>query len=301
MKNFSVPFIIDSPNAKDYVLAKCYEKKGEAYRLSIPSGKRLEKPITIRFRSDEKRLDISLELILEKNASATIIEEWSKEVHSPIIRFESRISCHTNAALKLIILNQLTATAELSEERTSVVSENAKCLIYGYFFGGKRIASRLLQTSAGSGAELSSDIVAKSSSDQHLSFYCEHRYSNRQGSGEIGMKGIAQKNAELNFDGLISITKAGGGSSGYLKQEILNLSPQTTVRAVPGLTIETNDVKAGHSASVRNLNDEDLYYFGARGIEKETAKKLLITGFLGKELKKIEDCAATYETIRKLI
>jgi len=115
------------------------------------------------------------------------------------------------------------------------------------------------------------------------------------------MKGIAQDKAILSFDGLVQINKTAGNSTGYLKQETLNLSPNTTVRAVPALKIDTNDVKAGHSATVRNLNDEDLYYFGARGIRKEMAKKLLITGFLGKELKKIRKHKTAYESIKKLI
>ena len=123
----------------------------------------------------------------------------------------------------------------------------------------------------------------------------------RDGSGEIGMKGIAQDKALLNFDGIVNIARTGGGSAGYLQQEALNLSPDTVVKATPGLKIDTNDVKAGHGASVRNLNDEDLYYFAARGIGNAEAKRLLITGFLGKELNKIKAWQPAYDTIRKLI
>ena len=81
----------------------------------------------------------------------------------------------------------------------------------------------------------------------------------------------------------------------------MNLSQDTVVKSVTGLNIDTNDVKAGHGASIRNLNDEDLYYFGARGIDKDEAKRLLITGFLGAEIQKIQHLTSAYETIKKLI
>lgn len=137
----------------------------------------------------------------------------------------------------------------------------------------------------GAGAIVKMLIEASAKQDLRLNarLICDQAHS----KGELVMKGVARDHATLHFDGLALIGKKGTGSSAHLKQEILNLSPHTSVRAKPGLKIETNDVKAGHSASVHNLNDEDLYYFAARGIESEMAKKLLIDGFFQSELKEL--------------
>ncbi|MBU0706198.1 SufD family Fe-S cluster assembly protein [Patescibacteria group bacterium] len=301
MTDFSLPFIIEHPNKRDFVLAKCYEEKQECYKLTIPAGKQLEKAIYIKFKPTTNDLNLNLIIELGKGSSATIIEDWCAEVKSPTIRFGQQIKCHANSNLKYVVLNCSSQETKMTEKRSSDVASDAKCHVYTYHFGSKKLDSRLTQTAYGKGAEINTDIIAKSSADQDLSFNCEHDYAEKMGSGEIGMKGIAQGKAILSFDGLVNIRKTGSGSTGYLKQETLNLSPDTTVMAMPGLKIDTNDVKAGHSAAVRNLSDEDLYYFGARGIEKEMAKKLLITGFLGKELKKIEAHKTAYESIKKLI
>lgn len=301
MTEFRLPFSIEHSNPKDFILAKCYETKQECYKLTIPAGKSLVEPIYIRFKGTDQPLEFSLGIELQENASAVIIEDWNSEIKSPDIRFTGHIRCRPGSDLKYIVLNGSSKRSAITEVRTSDVAADAKCHIYAYHFGGKKLSSRLTQTAYGKNAEINTDIIAGSVLDQVLSFYCEHDYAEKMGSGEIGMKGIARDKAVLNFDGMVKIRQTGGGSTGYLKQETLNLSPNTRVRVIPGLKIDTNDVKAGHSAAVRNLNEEDLYYFGARGIDKEMAKKLLITGFLGKELKKIEKYKSDYETIRKLI
>ena len=301
MNEFKLPFTIEYPRKDDFIIAKCYEEKRECYKLTIPKGKQLEDAIYVKFRSSDTPLDLSLGIELEENTCATIIEEWSGDIKAPEIRFTSHIRCRADSDLKYVILNYSSEKSSMKEKRTSDVAGDAKCHIYTYHFGNKKLESRLSQTASGKGARIDTDIIAKSSRTQELNFSCQHEYAEKQGTGEIVMKGIAQDKALLDFDGMVSIRQTGSGSAGYLKQETLNLSPETTVRAVPGLKIDTNDVKAGHSAAVRNLSEEDIYYFGARGIGKETAKSLLITGFLGKELKKIEAYKSAYETVRKLI
>ncbi len=301
MTEFKPPFIIDCPDKSDFIIAKCYETKQECYKLTIPDGKKLEKAIHIIFRASDSPLRLSLGIELQEGSSATIIEHWNSDIKSPEISFINHITCQPNSNLTYIVLNENSQTTQMTETRTTDITNDAKCHIYTYHFGNKKLNSRLIQRASGKGAEINTDVIARSTKNRNLNFNCTHKFTKKQGSGKIVMKGIAQDSASLNFDGMVNIQQTGGGSAGYLKQETLNLSPETTVRAVPALKIDTNDVKAGHSAAIRNLNDEDLYYFGARGINKEMAKKLLITGFLGKELKKIEHCKSAYESIRKLI
>jgi len=301
MNQFSLPFTIKCPENNDFVIAKCYETKKECYKLTITKGKHLLEPIRICFKASHAPLRLSLGIELLEGSAATIIEEWDAGITASEIDFTSHITCQSGAMLNYIVLNGSSNKTKLRETRNSDVAAGAGCHIYTYHFGTKKLESKMIQNASGKGAQINTDIIARSADHQDLSFDCTHRFAEKEGAGEIIMKGIAQESALLSFDGMVNIEQSGGGSAGYLKQETLNLSPSTTVRAVPALKIDTNDVKAGHSAAIRNLNDEDVFYFGARGIDKEMAKKLLITGFLEKELKKIEHHKSAYETVRKLI
>ena len=300
MTKFTVPFIIES-ESKDYVLSKCYEAETETYKLTIETGKQLESPIWIKMQPTNDNLDFTLLIEIGENASASIIEDWSLEVKSEDINYKNQITCAPNSELKYVIMNHTSEDTYITEERSSEVAASAKCHIYAYHFGAKKVDSKMIQKTIGPKAEVYTDIVVKTVNKQDLKFNCEHLYAARDTVGEIGMKGIAQDKGMLNFDGMVNIASTGGGSAGYLQQETLNLSPDTVVKATPGLKIDTNDVKAGHGASVRNLNDEDLFYFGARGIGKDEAKRLLITGFFGKEIEKIREFKSVYETIKRLI
>ena len=59
------------------------------------------------------------------------------------------------------------------------------------------------------------------------------------------------------------------------------LDPTSKVDAIPALEIKTNDVKASHSATIARVTEEDLFYFGARGIAPAEARRMFVLGFLG--------------------
>ena len=58
------------------------------------------------------------------------------------------------------------------------------------------------------------------------------------------------------------------------------LSPKARGDANPILLIDEDDVKAGHAASVGQVNAEQVYYLMSRGISKQEAERLIIHGFL---------------------
>lgn len=51
--------------------------------------------------------------------------------------------------------------------------------------------------------------------------------------------------------------------------------------ANPILLIDENDVTAGHAASIGQVDPEDMYYLMSRGLDKATAERLVVRGFLG--------------------
>ena len=53
----------------------------------------------------------------------------------------------------------------------------------------------------------------------------------------------------------------------------------------PNLYIDCDDVEASHSALIGKFSDEEMFYMQSRGIDKISALKLLITGFLSSDVK----------------
>ena len=61
----------------------------------------------------------------------------------------------------------------------------------------------------------------------------------------------------------------------------LCFSDQARSDANPILLIDENDVTAGHAASIGQVDPEDMYYLMSRGLDKATAERLVVRGFLG--------------------
>ena len=78
---------------------------------------------------------------------------------------------------------------------------------------------------------------------------------------------------------MIRITKDAKNSRAYLAEHGMILGKEARADAIPGLEIETNEVKATHSASVAQINDEQIFYLMSRGMSEDEAKKLIIVGF----------------------
>lgn len=299
MTQFTLPFSIEPPSDR-YILSKNY-KEENSFHLKVPKNEVIEEPIYLKIKPTADDLSFKLSVEIEEGSSAVIIEDWSSNIKSEQVEFELKIECKANALLKYVILNAASDKTSIKESRHSQVHADAKCEIYSYYFGSKKVESELVQKTLGKAAEVNTDLTTRSSDQQDLNFTWEHQFASSQGTGQMNMKAVAQDKGMVKLEGMVNITAEGGGSAGYLQQETLNLSPTTVVKATPGLKIDTNDVKAGHGSSIRNLNDEDLFYFGARGIGEDEAKKLLVTGFLGAELEKIRGWKEVYEGVRKMI
>lgn len=96
----------------------------------------------------------------------------------------------------------------------------------------------------------------------------------------IEAKGVLDESAQARFDGGIDILQSAAGANARLVEHTLLLSPNAKMNAIPGLHIATNDVIASHAASVTRIDDEQLFYAAARGIEESRAQALIVDGFI---------------------
>jgi Fe-S cluster assembly protein SufD len=59
----------------------------------------------------------------------------------------------------------------------------------------------------------------------------------------------------------------------------LQLSPKSKINLSPELQILADDVKCAHGATIGQVNDDELFYLESRGIDKVSAKKMLLESF----------------------
>ncbi len=108
----------------------------------------------------------------------------------------------------------------------------------------------------------------------------EQVYQGHNQTGHIQLRGTAEDQAFLEFDGGAILAEASTQSDAEVTEKII-LFDQAKGRALPILTVKTDNVKtAGHGASIAPINSELLLYLQSRGIEKKEAETLIKKGFL---------------------
>ncbi|OFI50551.1 Fe-S cluster assembly protein SufD [Floricoccus tropicus] len=99
--------------------------------------------------------------------------------------------------------------------------------------------------------------------------------------GHILQHGVILEAGTLTFNGIGHIIRGAKGADAQQESRVLMLSDKARSDANPILLIDENDVTAGHAASIGQVDPEDLYYLMSRGLDIETAERLVVRGFLG--------------------
>src|SRR3990167_1751845 len=90
------------------------------------------------------------------------------------------------------------------------------------------------------------------------------------------------------YQGLIRIEKEAQKSKAYQKNQNLMMSDKCFVDSRPFLEILANDVYCTHGSTTGKLNQNEIYYLMTRSLDKNSAKKLLVDGFIQEIPEKIK-------------
>ncbi|EEZ92594.1 MAG: SufBD protein [Candidatus Parvarchaeum acidiphilum ARMAN-4] len=107
-------------------------------------------------------------------------------------------------------------------------------------------------------------------------------------SSNLSYKALLDNSAKAVYKGVIRQEKRAVNSYAYLSEHSLILNKDAKSISVPSLEIETNELKAYHSASSQPLDKEMLFYAMSRGLDKELAVKMIASGFIESVFKKTE-------------
>jgi Fe-S cluster assembly scaffold protein SufB len=98
--------------------------------------------------------------------------------------------------------------------------------------------------------------------------------------GRVLVKSVMKDTSKSLFKGMIKIEKDAKAAESYLAGHAILLDKGAKSDAIPGLEIQTNEVKATHSASVAQLDESQLFYLMCRGLSRDGAKREIVNGFL---------------------
>ena len=184
------------------------------------------------------------------------------------------------ARLDATTLQMLGEDAVNFSTRRTEVEADGQVNWYLGLFGSSLSRYRTDYHLAGPGASANDSEVAFGSGAQSFDLQTNANHEAPSTEARIIEKSILRGSSRSLFKGMIRIMENATKSNSYLSGRSILLDADAKSDAIPGLEILTNDVKATHSASVAQIDEEQIFYLQSRCLSRREAERTIVEGFL---------------------
>ncbi len=164
--------------------------------------------------------------------------------------------------------------------------------LYDYFVlttGGRLARNEVVATIDGEGARCFLKGVYLAKDKQHSDITTRVEHAKPNGTSRQIFKGVLDGQSRGVFQGKIAVRPGAQRTDSHQLNKTLLLSDEVEMDTKPELEILADDVKCSHGASVGELDDAQLFYLRARGLDLETSRRMLVRAFLKDVIDDISD------------
>lgn len=257
--------------------------------IDIPAEAELTEPVRIRLHGASRETVRAHHLVrVGAFAKATIVVE-----HSGTSDYTELLSVLSgdSSQLTIVSLQDWEDDAHHLGQHDVVVGRDASVRHIAISIGGGIVRLNTNASYAGPGGSFEGLGVYFADAGQHL----EHRlfvdHEAPHCSSNVEYKGALQgETAHTVWVGDVLIRAAAEGTETYELNRNLVLTDGARADSVPNLEIETGEiVGAGHASTTGRFDDQQLFYLESRGIDADTARRLVVRGFFNSIVQRIGD------------
>ena len=117
------------------------------------------------------------------------------------------------------------------------------------------------------------------SGSQHIDNHIDIDHAKPNCTSDQYFKGILDGRSKAVFSGRVLVRKDAQKSVAHQSDKNLILSEGARINTKPSLEIYADDIQATHGATAGAVADDALFYMRSRGIDEDTARRLLVSGF----------------------
>lgn len=221
-------------------------------------------------------------IIADVNSSVTYVDNYVSGEGSQAVTHNGAVEVFAKqgAKVRYATIHQMgTNVTDLSYRRAIIDNDASMEWIVGEMNSGDTV-SDTYSVLKGNGSTSDSKVIAVGSGSQKLNYTTRANHFGKSSESQMITRAVMREEATAIINGITKIEKGATKSDGQQTEKVLMLSPKARGDANPILLIDEDDVKAGHAASVGQVNQEQIYYLMSRGISREVAESLIIYGFL---------------------
>ena len=252
--------------------------------IHIPRNLIVDKPIYfMTCLSEDGHSTISRNVIFaDESSKASIVQE----LYSPGIQTQQaylelmNTNVGANAQLDITTLQMIDQHAVAFSTKRTDLAQDAKVNWYSGLFGSMLSRYKIEYFLNGTGASCNDSEVIFGNNEQSFDIQTNVNHESPATEGRVVEKSILRNKSKSLFKGMIRIKENAAKSNSFLSGRSILLDKDAKSDAIPGLEIFTNDVKATHSASVAQIDEEQIFYLKTRCLSHEEAERTIVEGFL---------------------
>ncbi|OYR40490.1 MULTISPECIES: Fe-S cluster assembly protein SufD [unclassified Halorubrum] len=256
----------------------------------VPEGVDVE-DVTVRAEMNSRSLFSQTLVVAEESSSVTILE--SIESGDSAVdgdRYFSNlveIAAGENSNVQFGSLQNLDDDSYTYSLKRGVTDAYATVDWIESNFGSKLTRSDVETELSGDGSE--SQIVGTffGTDDQHFDINARVWHQAEHTTADLVTRGVLDDVARSVYEGVQDVGEDAWNTSSYQRENTLMLSDDAEADASPKLIIHNHDTEASHSATVGQVDAEDLFYLESRTIDSHTARNMLVEGFFVPVLEEI--------------
>ena len=262
--------------------------------IKVPQNIKVEKPINVLFLTMPKdEPEVSYPRILidcQANSQLTVYESYIGMTDGKYFTNSvSEITLREGSLLEHVrIMYESEESFHIGTSRVSQASSskfNSKVFERRVGLGRFDLLTNL------EGPQSSCDLngLYFTSGQQHVDNYINIDHKEPHATSRLYYKGILDGKSRAVFGGTVYVQPGAIKTDSRQEDKNLVLSPDAEIDSKPALFIWADDVVCGHGATAGNIDQDTVFYMRSRGLDLETASRLLIFGFASEIIEKIDD------------
>ncbi len=254
----------------------------------VPKGLEIGQPFRLMTLVNSNMIN-KIIFILDYNSKLRVIkEDYSTDASNSIVYSDSvEVLLKDGAEFHLSHIQNVGKNVIHFSNKTGTCNKGSRLYWNLGYFGGKKVRSKVYSLLLGEGSEAEDLEVLFGSKEQQFDMFSNLIHTGKNTNGRVVSNGVLRDKSNSIFKGMIKITEFAKYCNSFLAEHAMLLSEDARAKAIQGLEIETNEVKATHSASVSQIEDDKIFYLMSRGLSEEESKKMIAFGFFEPVIQKM--------------